>query len=220
MYNPSAHRSPEAGRSDARMAGDAPAWALGLLGPESPLSQITKSRYLLPGAATLWAVADAANKANNPDPQRSDLQNAVAPVASGVGTLGGSLGGALLARILGGALGVPLGPVGSAVGATLGGLLGGPVAEKVASAAVGAFEGTPEQKALELAKKQGELAIQLQADKAKAMLPLEAAAARQMHEMQQERLLSMQLGELVRQSGLSADSSRADLMRTIFGGAG
>ncbi len=207
-----------------RMAADALNDILGTFASQGRVGRFVLSPRGLAtggGLAALAGLISAANEFNNPDPSRSSMQNAAAGAGAGVGTVGGALGGALAGRAVGAALGAPLGPVGAIVGSALGGMVGGEALKGLANVVTGAIEGSPEQKALNQARRQAELALELDKQRAQEMMPVQIAAAQAAQDLrlreQRDAVLNQSLGNLLLQSGNASAAQQLAMTQALLG---
>lgn len=203
------------------MAGDMLSALLGPVSADSRIGRFVLSRRGLAtggGLAALAGLLGAAEEFNNPDPSRSALQNAAAGVGAGAGTIGGALAGGVAGRAIGGMAGAPLGPLGVIVGSTLGGLVGGEALKGLANAVTGVIEGSPEDKALRQARRQAELALELDQRRAQEMLPVQAAAARLAQELRGQDQLNANLAALLQQTGAASAAQQVALTQGLMGG--
>lgn len=124
------------------------------------------------GLAVLGGLLAAGNELANPDPTRTTFQNTATGVGAGLGTTGGATVGAILGGM------TPLGPIGSLVGSAIGGALMGEAGKGLGNAFASVLEGSPEDRALRSARRQQELATQLEADRLKTLLPIQNEVAK------------------------------------------
>lgn len=211
----------EASGSERRMAGDVLNALLSPVSADSRFGRFVLSRRGLAtggGLAALAGLLSAADEFNNPDPTRSSLQNAAAGVGAGVGTVGGALAGGAAGRMIGGMAGAPLGPLGVIVGSTLGGLVGGEALKGLANAVTGVIEGSPEDQALNRARRQAELALELDKRRAQEMLPIQAAAARLAQDLRSKDQLNANLAAILQQAGAAGAAQQVAMTQGLLGG--
>lgn len=122
------------------------------------------------GVGTVLALLAAAGELGNPDGSAGG--NITRALGSGGGALAGGAGGALLGQAL-----IPIPGVGALVGATLGGALGSPFGRELGNVAAGLFEGSPEQRALQQAKKMADAQLEIDTERMRALMPVQDAAA-------------------------------------------
>lgn len=122
------------------------------------------------GVGTILALLAAAGELGNPDGTAGG--NITRAVGSGGGALAGGAGGALLGQAL-----IPIPGVGALVGATLGGALGSPAGRELGNLAAGLFEGSPEQRALQQAKKMADAQLEIDTERLRTLMPIQDAAA-------------------------------------------
>ena len=160
LYNPGAPIKGVRGGMGLRAAGDR---LLGAVrGAATPRN--------IGGVGTVLALLAAAGELGNPDGSAGG--NMTRALGSGGGALAGGAGGALLGQAL-----IPIPGVGALVGATLGGALGSPAGRELGNLAAGLFEGSPEQRALQQAKKMADAQLEIDTERMRALMPVQDAAA-------------------------------------------
>lgn len=211
-------REPE---SEKRMAADVLAGMFSGLGPDSGFGRFVFSPRGVAtggGLAALAGIVSAAQEFSNPDPSRSSLQNLAAGIGSGLGTTGGAVAGGLAGRAVGGMLGAPLGPLGVVVGSTLGGMVGGSAMKGLAEALAGVLEPSPEEKALRQARKQAELALELDKQRFETMLPLQTAAASAAQNMRIKEQRELAMNQILQTAGASSAAQQLAITQAMLGG--
>ena len=214
---------PSSGPSESRKAGDVLANLLGFMDPKRPGSfgrfvVSPKGIATAGGLATLAGLVNAAGEFNNPDPTRTGFQNLASGVGAGLGTVGGTLAGGAAGRVLGGMLGAPGGPIGVLVGSTLGGLVGGEALKGLGGAVARAIEGGPEQQALNQARRQAELALEMEKQRMETLTPLQLATARAMQDLRAKDELNRSLSALMQQSAAGSAAQQVALTQALLGG--
>lgn len=173
------------------------------------------------GAGTILALLAAAGELGNPEGTAGG--NITRAIGSGGGALaGGALGGAA-AGFLGG------GPIGALVGATLGGALGSPTGRELGNLAAGLFEGSPEARALQQAKKMADAQLEIDAERMRTLMPIQDMAAQQaianevkraeaMSGLMNEQRLRDTMAAALLQQSQAAGVQQQELTRSILGG--
>jgi hypothetical protein len=121
------------------------------------------------GLGGLLTLLTAASELNDPTESAGRNLAQAAGVAGG-GLAGGALGGAA-AGFLGG------GPIGLLAGATIGSVLGGMGGRGATTAGMDWIEGSPEQRALQQAKKMADAQLEIDTERLRTLMPIQDAAA-------------------------------------------
>lgn len=202
------------------MAVDAMAEVTGLFGPNAGLGRFVRSPRGLAvggGLSVLGGLLAAVPELTNPDPMRSGLQNTAAAAGTGLGTTGGAIAGGLAGSML-------FPGIGTLVGSALGGALGGASGKGLAELVTGLIEPSAEEKALNLARRQGQLALDLEEERLRTLLPYNTAAAKVAQDLQIERerqsALSQALGAALQVQSQGAAAQQLAATQALFGGLG
>jgi|LauGreDrversion4_2_1035121.scaffolds.fasta_scaffold31245_5 hypothetical protein len=158
----------QGGRQGIRKAAEKPLIAMGLMNPDTKALRMGRIGGASAGLGSVLALIAAANELN--DPNESAGRNVAQAGGMATGTIGGGALGALAGSFLG--------PVGTFVGGALGGALGGEAGKGLASFAADLVEGSPTDQALRDAQKQARVAMGLEAERMKTLLPVQDMAAK------------------------------------------
>lgn len=156
-------------KDGGRKAGDAVYGLIAKKGSEG-WANATPRWGRIAGLGTLAAVIGAAQELN--DPNESAGRNIAQAVGSGGGGIAGGTAGALIGQAL-----IPLPGVGALVGGAIGSALGGTAGRGLMDAIAGVVEGSPEDRALRLAKKQAEAQLAMEVQRAQTLMPIQNMAA-------------------------------------------
>lgn len=170
------------------------------------------------GLLTLLAAAQELN-----DPSESGGRNLAQATGLATGGLGGGALGGAAAGFLGG------GPIGALVGATLGSVLGGQAGKGVANFAADLVEGSPNDQALRQAEKMGRAQLELEVERARALAPLQEAAAQaalaneaqrleMMAKLQNDQQLRQTMAQALLQQSQAAGQQQLATTAALFGG--
>lgn len=187
-----------------RMAAQKPLNAMGLLKSDGA---IRWGRGAV-GLGSILTLLSAANELN--DPAESAGRNAAQAGGTAVGGIGGTAAGAFL----GGAL-TAGNPIGILVGSALGNAFGGTSGKALAGLAADLVEGSPTDRALRDAQKQARVAMGLEAERMKTLLPVQDMAAKVA--LQNEVARAKALTALQSDAQLRQDMAQAFLMQQQAG---
>ena len=192
-------------KGNARMAANKPLEWMGLA-KDGRIRPVRAAG--LGGLLALFAAAQEMN-----DPTESTRTNALQATGGFGGSLaGGALGGMATVALAGSALG----PIGTIAGGTLGAIMGSGAGRGLGSALAQALEGSPEDAALNSARKQAMLAMELREQEALRMLPIQEMQANTATKIEAQRAAEM--ARITNDQRLRDSLSQGYLMQQQYGG--